>query len=49
VADDGWLLLQLADDLVEVVRDLPNGLVREDLGLGFRLGDGLRVVRPAGP
>lgn len=35
VADDGRLLVQPADDLVEVVRDLPDGLAREDLGCAF--------------
>src|ERR1700730_13878878 len=47
VADDGRLRLQSPDDLVEMVCDLPNGLVREHLGVRVGLVDGLWVVRPA--
>ena len=41
------LLVELADDLVEVVGDLADGLVGEHLGVGVGLLDGLGVVRPA--
>jgi hypothetical protein len=46
VPDDGRLHRQAADDLVEVIRDLPDGLVRHDLGMRVRLADGFGVVGP---
>ena len=47
VPDDGRLLLEPADDRVEVVGDLADGLVREDLGVGVGLLHRVGVVRPA--
>jgi hypothetical protein len=46
--DHDGLLAQPADHLGVVVGDLPDGLVREDLGMGVRLGDRLGIVGPAG-
>src|ERR1700735_468599 len=48
MADDGGLLLQLADHLGKVVCHLSNSLVRERLGVLVGLLDRLRIVRPAG-
>jgi hypothetical protein len=47
VPHHGGLLLELADDVGEVICDLPDGLAREDLGMSLGLFDGLGVVRPA--
>lgn len=47
VADDGRLPRKRPDDLIEVVRDLSNGLVREDFRVRVRLADGLGIVGPA--
>ena len=41
------LLVEPADDLVEVVGDLADGLAREHLGVRVGLLDGLGVVGPA--
>ena len=40
--------LQLADHFLEVIHDLPDGLVREDLGVLLRLLDGIGID-PANP
>ena len=44
---DGRLLVELADDLVEVVGDLADRLVREHLGVRVGLVDRLGIVGPA--
>src|SRR5258707_791067 len=48
MTDEGRLLVESTDDLLEVVRDLADGLVREDLGMRVCLGHSLGIVRPAG-
>src|SRR5256885_13756672 len=47
MSDDGRLLLQSANDRLEVVGDLTNGLVREQFRIRICFGDGLGIVRPA--
>src|SRR5256885_15981685 len=47
MADQGRLLVEPADDLGVAVRDLSYRLVRENLGVGVRLFDGVRITRPA--
>jgi hypothetical protein len=46
VADDDRFDGQLLDDLVEVIRDLADGLAGEDFGVGVGLLGGVRVVGP---
>jgi hypothetical protein len=46
MADDHRLFLQLADNLLEVIRHLPDCLVGEDFRLRLRFYDRLGVVRP---
>jgi hypothetical protein len=48
VADHDRLSIELADHLREMVGDVADGLVGEGVGVCVRLGDGLRVVGPAG-
>ena len=48
MADDRRLSLQAADDLLGVIRDLTDGLVREDFGMRVRFGDRRRIIGPAG-
>jgi hypothetical protein len=47
VTDDGRLALEPAEHLLEVVGDVADALVREDLRMGLRLRDRVRIVRPA--
>src|SRR5205823_12906067 len=48
VPDDGRLLVQLPDHIANMVCDLTDLLPGEDLWMGPRLPDGLRVVGPTG-
>ncbi len=48
MADDRRLVLQGRDDLGDVVSDLPDALAGEDLRVGPGLGNGARIIRPAG-
>jgi hypothetical protein len=48
MTDHRRLLGQLADDRVEMVRHLPHRLPGEDLRMCLGVGDGFRVIRPAG-
>src|SRR6266446_2844339 len=48
MTDDGWLAPELANDLFEMIGDLVDRFAGEGLGMGTRIGDGLRIIRPAG-
>ena len=47
VADEGGLGIEQPDHVGQVVGDVLDRLLGEDIGVGVRLGDGLRIVGPA--
>jgi hypothetical protein len=48
MAENRRLLVELAHDLLVMIGKLPDGLAREDVGVGVAFGNCSGIVRPAG-